>query len=112
MSDWNVIAGHFLTRDEVVRLTGLPPIEVARHPALLRLECRVSEVETYPAFQFDRDGRPVVGIEVVLAGLASLLSPIEVAGFLSMPAPGLGGRAPINWLRDGGSTERVFGLVA
>ncbi len=112
MSDWNVISGHFLTRSEVAQLTGLAPAEVVSHPALLRIACQVSQVETYPAFQFDADGRPVACLAQVLPRLAGALTPLEVAALLSTPSSELGGRIPIAWLRDGGPAERVLRLIA
>ncbi len=112
MSDWNVVSGHFLTRTEVARLTGLDPVEVVAHPALLRIACQVSRVETYPAFQFDASGSPVPGLGEVVGALAASLSSLEIAALLSTPATELGGRIPIAWLREGGSPERVLRLVA
>lgn len=112
MSDWSVITGHFLTRAEVARLTGLSTAEVVTRPGLLKITCRISGAEAYPAFQFDASGRPVSGLGDVVGGLAGRLTELEIAALLSTPADGLGGRVPIAFLRDGGSTRRVLGLVA
>lgn len=112
MSEWNVIAGHFLTRDEVAHLTGMGPRQVSTDASLLRIASRVSNVETYPAFQFDQEGKPACGLEEILVRLGASMGAFEIAALLSMPAAGLGGRSPISWLREGGSVERVIRLVA
>ena len=112
MSDLSVTSGHFLTRAEVARLTGFPPVEVVAHPALLRITCRISGAETYPAFQFDESGAPAAGLGEVVRVLSESLSLLEIAALLSTPADELGGRLPIAWLRDGGSADRVLSLVA
>ena len=111
MSTWNVVVGHFLTRNEVASLTGLPAGQVRTDASLLRIGSALSSEEVYPACQFDRAGHTLPSLDEMLERMGEV-PPFEIACMLSTPAEELGGKTPAAWLHAGGDLDRVVHLAA
>jgi hypothetical protein len=80
---------------------------------------RVGDQQLYPAFQFDEDGRPLPGIGAALEHLrGGELNDWQTALWFASPTGWLGGRRPVDLLREGpdavvGAAQREVGeLVA
>lgn len=101
MSELNLVRGPFLTRDEASARAA------AGLDGVLGLGGRYALEEVYPAFQFTPEGYPLPGLEEVQEALGDRFDPWRTAAWLSEPHPGLGGRAPADWLREGGPVAPV-----
>jgi hypothetical protein len=99
---FNEYRGHFLTRLEVSELMGCSPETVARHPGLLRVPGLYPGDELYPSSQFDHDGIPTPGLAELAQALRPELGDREIASYCTLPMRALGGRSPIDFLRQGG----------
>lgn len=65
------------------------------------LAIRVGDQQLYPAFQFDEDGRPLEAIAAALERLGDRqLSDWQIALWFTSPTGWLGGRRPVDLLRD------------
>ncbi len=102
---FNEYRGHFLTRSEVAQLMGSSPEVVAGHPDLLRVPGLFPGDELYPSQQFDREGLPTPGLAALVEALRADLGEREMASFCTLPMRSLGGRSPIDYLRQGGRIE-------
>lgn len=96
---WVEQVGFCLTQAEVAALLGRSEQAVSKDSRLLRLPRRDGR-PAYPAFQFD--GRhQVPGLADVVGVLVGPLQPATVAAWLTGAQPTLGGRRPVDALRDG-----------
>lgn len=97
---WARQLGPAYRQADVARLLGKTVSAVSQDRRLLKLPMRSGAVG-YPAFQFD--GRVLVpGVaEVVKALMPAVETPWTVASWLTSPRSGLGGRRPIDALRQG-----------
>jgi hypothetical protein len=104
---FNVFRGHFLTREEVAKLMGCTSTDVPNRPELLAVHGAVPGNESYPAVQFDADGRPTEAVRLLVEKLSPYLDDAEIASFCTLPMTQLGGQTPIDYLRQGGTVERA-----
>lgn len=102
---FNEYHGHFLTRYEAAEVSNCAPRTLAEHPDVLSVGGFIPGEELYPALQFDSDGSPTPGLGVLARHLSSQLADIEIASFCTRPLKALGGKSPIDWLRDGRPIE-------
>ncbi len=105
MSDFILLRGPFLTRREAAART------VDGLDGVLALGGAYAVEEVYPAFQFTPEGYPLPGLGAVREALGEGFDPWETAAWLSEPHPGLGGRTPADWLREGGPVAPVVELA-
>ncbi len=105
---FNVFRGHFLTRDEVAELIGCSAHDVPARTELIAIPGMVPGGESYPAMQFDADGRPTAAVQSLVERLSPHLEDSEIASFCTLPLRQLGGQTPIDYLRQGGTVERVY----
>ena len=96
---WVNQIGPAYTRDAVADLLGTTAQAVARRQGLLELEQSNGHI-VYPVFQFK--GRTLLaGVAVVVSILGDVVqTPWTTASFLTSPQTDLGGRTPIEALRD------------
>ena len=111
MRHWPETHGHFLTREEVAGVTGMPISEITGNPALIASRGPYSGIETYPAAQFDGEGAPTPGIDAVAGALGADVDTWDVIAFLTCPLPGLGGQTAFGWLQAGGDVSKVIRLA-
>jgi hypothetical protein len=102
---FNEFRGHFLTRLEVADIMGCSADDVSAHPDLLRVPGLYPGEELYPAPQFDHAGLPTPGLALLAVRLREELADREIASFCTHPIRTLGGRSPIEWLRQGGPVD-------
>ena len=98
---FNEYRGHFLTRYEAAEVTHCAPKMLVEHPDVVSVNGYIPGEELYPALQFDRDGVPTPGLGTLARYLSPQLADIEIASFCTRPLKSLGGKSPIDWLRDG-----------
>ena len=80
--------------------------------ALLGLDVGGGTRFLYPAFQFTERGGVVPGLREVLRAFTAVEDPWMRANFLLTGDPRLGGRRPIDALREGGEVEAVRAAAA
>jgi hypothetical protein len=102
-----VLLGPFLTRGHAAALAGLAPEEIRLRPDLLRID---GLNEAYFGFQFDAKGirRDIGAVVLALRGVAADL---EIADWLIRDQIELRGKAPLEWLFEGGDPRRVRRLA-
>lgn len=102
---FNEYRGHFLTRYEAAEVSHCAPTTLIEHPDIVSVGGYIPGEELYPALQFDRDGTPTPGLGTLARSLRPQLADIEIASFCTRPLRALGGKSPIDWLRDGRPIE-------
>ena len=102
---FNEYRGHFLTRYEAAEVSHCAPRALIEHPDVVSVKGYIPGDELYPALQFDSDGAPTPGLGALAQHLSPRLADIEIASFCTHPLKALGGRSPIDWLRDGRPIE-------
>ena len=102
---FNEHRGHFLTRYEAAEVSNCAPKALVQNPDVLSVGGFIPGEELYPALQFDRDGQPTPGLGTLARHLSAQLADIEIASFCTRPIKSLGGKSPIDWLRDGRPIE-------
>ncbi len=100
-----ILLGHFLTRHEAAKRSGMSGNEVLHRPDLLHIGGTWLE-EAYFGFQFDDLG--------VRSDLASVVRPLRdrfddivIADWLARPNEMLSAYSPLRWLALGGDISRV-----
>lgn len=106
-----------LTAAEVAENLRIAPSTVRHYKAERKLYSYVANGRPlFPTWQFTRGGRPLPGLERILATLPKDLHPQSVAGFFLNPQPDLviNGKAVSTaaWMEAGGSVEPVLALAA
>lgn len=97
--EWAAQVGPSLSQADTARLLGKSEQATAKDSRLLRVKTRSGRV-AYPVVQFD--GRAVLpGIGAVLAALKPVADPMTVLAWLTGTQRSLGGRRPIDALRQG-----------
>ena len=110
-SPWDDLIGPFYGPAQIARLLG----DVSRQAVADRRQRRtLLGLKTadghwvYPIFQFDRHNRVISGLPELLRILAaSGIDDWSLAGWLASPLRSLGGRTPIEWLRNEGDPETL-----
>ena len=102
---FNEHRGHFLTRFEAAEVSRCAPKTLVEHPDVVSVDGFIPGEELYPALQFDRDGSPTPGLGALARYLSAQLADVEIASFCTHPLKALGGKTPIDWLRDGRPLE-------
>jgi hypothetical protein len=93
-------AGGLLSASEVANARGLSPQAIYKQRKSRKLlSVPYAGEEKYPAIQFDREGRPLVGLSAVLEAL-NLAGPWGTLDFLLSPDAELDDLSPIEILRD------------
>lgn len=105
-----------LTAAEVAENLHLAPSTVRHHKAARKLYSYLARGRLlFPTWQFTQSGRPLLGLERILAMLPKDLHPQAVAGFFLTPQPDLviNGEAvsAAEWMEAGGSVEPVLALA-
>jgi hypothetical protein len=81
--------------------------DLARRGRLLALPTRSGQ-KLYPAFQFDRSGRPYEAMRPVLAAFGdAVITPHTLASWFRTPQSLLGDETPVAWLGRGGDEETL-----
>jgi hypothetical protein len=102
--------GHCLTRHEAARRAGIPAMELALRPDLLRIRGHWLG-EVYYAFQFNHRGiRP--DLADVVRSLHDRFNDLVIADWLARPSDRLDGLSPIRWVETGGDLGRLNAAVA
>ena len=96
---WGAQLGPSLSQRDAARLLGKSEQAVAKDGRLLRLRNQDGR-PVYPVVQFD--GRRLLpGVAEIIDVLTGAVEPLTVASWLTAPNAQLGGRCPIDVLRDG-----------
>ena len=108
---WRDHLGPLLDLKQAQRMLGVGTrqalSDLVRRRRLLRLTKRDGE-NLFPAFQFDRSGRPFPVLPRVLQAFeGAVSSPWAIASWLSAPEPALDGRTPVEWMRGRGDEDRL-----
>ena len=96
---WGAQIGPVLAQRDTARLLATTEQAVSKDRRLLRLRNRDGR-PVYPVVQFDGRSR-LDGVAEVVAALGSSLQPLTVAAWLTAANRALGGRRPVDLLRDG-----------
>jgi hypothetical protein len=100
---WSGQVGPCLTQSDTARLLGKSEQATSKDRRLLRVRTRSGRV-AYPLVQFE--GRaPVAGLGKVLAALEPAADALTALAWLTGVHRSLGGRRPIDALRDGDADE-------
>lgn len=112
-SRWDELLGPFYGTEQVAKLLG----GVTRQAVAERRKRRTflalttaDGVLVYPAFQFERD-RVLPGLAKVLQCFGDGAEEWTLAGWLVSPSRSLGGRSPVEWLRDGREQDPLLALA-
>jgi hypothetical protein len=109
---WAEQVGPSLSQADAARLLGKSEQATAKDPRLLRVKTRSGRI-AYPVVQFD-GRRPLDGIAEVIELLDPVADALTVLAWLTGSHRGLGGRRPVDALRDGdvGAVLTVAGRFA
>ncbi|MGI8876709.1 MAG: hypothetical protein ACR2KP_20770 [Egibacteraceae bacterium] len=103
--DWAAQVGPCLTQADAARLLGKSEQATAKDARLLRVKTRSGRV-AYPVVQFE--GRGVLpGIGAVLAIVAPVADALTILAWLTGTQRALGGRRPVDALRDGDADDVI-----
>lgn len=91
-----ILVGHFLTRTQAARWSGVPTTELVHRPDLLRIGGIWLE-EVYFEFQFDKSGIRT-GLGRVVKDLRRHFDDLTIADWLARPNTVLSGSTPLRWV--------------
>lgn len=103
-----VLTGHFLTRQEAARRSGLTPGELLESPGVLHLGGTTMVQEAYPGFQFAPRGLRE-DVAAVVQAFGPRADPWEICDWLTRANSMLGGRTPLRSLDE---ARRLPGVLA
>lgn len=104
--DGHALLGPLLTEREFARRAGLTGKSVRRHRCVPRIDSAIGLGAAYPAFMLDENGLRF-DVALVTLLLRRRVGDLQACDWLVRRNPRLADRAPLDWIGDGLSLERV-----